>query len=190
MKIHTVLPTKSLLIKAIFVFAILTMMLSCKKNEAFEKTPDNEIFSKNNSEEIDAYFLIATANISKAIISKSQIAQQKCQDERIKRLSSKIETNQNEFLHEISEMANQKLIIILNTDEKGAKNDLYSLIDATKANFDKAYIDLIIESISDQIELLKSITRETNDTDIIKLSIKYLPTQYRFLDESKALRKQ
>jgi predicted outer membrane protein len=189
-KIYTVLSSKSLLIKAIFVFTIMTTILSCKKNETFEKAPDNEVFSNNNSEEIDAYFLIATANISKAIISKSQIAQQKCQDKRIKSLSSKIETNQNELLHEITKMANQKLIVILNTDEKESNDDLYSLIDATKANFDKAYIDLIIESISDQIELLKSITRETNDTDIIKLSIKYLPTQYRFLDESKALRKE
>ena len=190
MKIHTVLPTKYLLIKAFFVFAILTTMLSCKKNEAFEKTADKDIFSKNNSEEIDAYFLVATANISKAIISKSQIAQQKCQDIRIKRLSSKIETNQNELLREITTMASKKLVIILNTDEKQSNDDLYTLIGTNKADFDKAYIDLIIESISDQIELLKSITRETNDTDIIKLSIKYLPTQYRFLDESKALKKE
>ncbi|KIC00501.1 hypothetical protein OA93_00385 [Flavobacterium sp. KMS] len=183
-------PSKFLLVRAIFVFLILTTMLSCKKSEALEKTSDNEVFSKTASEEIDAYFLIATANISKAIISKSQIAQQKCQEGKIKKLSSEIETNQNELLHEIARMANQKLIIIINTDEKETNNDLYSLIDATKADFDKAYIDLIIESISDQIELLKSITRETNDTDIIKLSIKYLPTQYRFLDTAKAIKKE
>lgn len=188
MKLYAMLPSKSLLIKTTLIFVVLMATLSCRNNEVLEKPSDNEVFSKDDSEEIDAYFLIATANISKAIISKSQIAQQKCQKEKIKKLSSEIETNQSELLHEITRMANKKLIIITNNDEKESNNDLYSLIDATKADFDNAYIDLITESINDQIELLKSITTETNDTDIIKLSIKYLPTQYRFLDESKALR--
>ncbi|MCV9928382.1 DUF4142 domain-containing protein [Flavobacterium sp. LS1R49] len=180
-------PSRLLLIKATFAIAIMTTMSSCKKNEVLEKTSNNGVFSKDDSEEIDAYFLIATANISKAIISKSQIAQQKCQDEKLKQLSSEIESNQNEFLQEITKMANKKLIIITN-DEIDANNDLYTLIDATKATFDIAYINLIIESIEDQIELLKSISKETKDTDILKFAVKYLPKQYEFLQESKALK--
>jgi hypothetical protein len=173
---------KSIFFKTIFLLLILVFVSSCKKNYSIETSLKNETFTKNHKEEIEAFFFIAAANVSQSIISKSQIAQQKSSDSTILEISKKIEINQNLLLQEITNLANKKLIIITEINAT-RKRDLYDLIDANEYNFNHAYLDSMNDSLEEQIRLLESISKETNDQTILKMVLQYLPQQYEFSRE-------
>jgi predicted outer membrane protein len=165
-----------------FLLIIIVCVSSCKKTNPIETSLKNETFTKTEKEEIEAFFFIATANATKSIISKSQIAQQKSSDFTIQELSKKIEINQTQLLQEVSKMANKKLIIITEINATH-KRDLYDLIDANSTGFNKIYLDSMAESLKEQINLFESISKETNDKAILKLVLHYLPEQYQILRE-------
>jgi hypothetical protein len=170
-----------------FLLIIIICTVSCKKNNPIESALKKEAFDKTEKEETEAFFFIATANVSKSIISKSQIAQQKCSEISIQELSKKIETHQNELLQEITKMANKRLVIITEINATH-KRDLYKLIDADNAYFKAAYLNSISESLDEQINLFESISKETNDKMILNLVLKYLPEQYKLLRETELIK--
>jgi len=174
---------KATIFRLIFLLTIIICITSCKKNNPIETSLKNETFSKTEKEEIEAFFFIATANVTKSIISKSQIAQQKSSDSTLQEWSRKIEINQNQLLQDVSKMANKKLIIITEINATHNKLDLYKLIDASNTNFNKAYINSVSESLKEQIGLFESISKQTNDKAILKLVLQYLPEQYQILRE-------
>jgi len=179
-------------IKAAFLrvsfLLIVVCSASCKKHNPIESALKNETFTKTEKEEIEAFFFIATANVSSSIISKSQIAQQKCSEISIQELSKKIEAHQTELLQEITKIANKRLVIITEIDATH-KRDLYKLIDAGDTNFKGAYLNSITESLDEQIKLLESISKQTNDKTILSLVLKYLPEQKKLLSETESLKK-
>jgi predicted outer membrane protein len=182
--------SKSRFFNILFLLLILVCLASCKQDNKLESSNNKIVFDKKNNEEVEAYFFIATASISKSIISKSQIAQQKCSQKEIQSLSKRIENDQSHLLEDITKMANKKLIIITDINESTAKKDLYQLIDTAEVHFDKAYINSITASLSEQIELLESISKETKDESILKLVLSYLPQQYILLRETKKIKEE
>lgn len=182
-------PSKSSFLKAICIVILIIAISSCKKNESLE-TADNKYVLIKNSEEIEAYFFIATANVTKLIISKSQLAQHKSIKNTIKDVSVKIENNQNLLLQEINKIAVKKLIIINEINPTVTREDIYELVDKGEVSFDKSYINSIIKSLSEQIELFESISKETEDMEILNLVVHYLPRQYEFLREAKKIKKE
>ncbi|WP_246522422.1 DUF4142 domain-containing protein [Flavobacterium branchiicola] len=140
---------------------------------------------QNDKDQLEASFFIATANVSNAIISKSQIAQKRSEST-IQDLSKKIENHQNLLLQNISEMANKKLIII--TDINAIhKKDIYELTDPNESTFTRIYLNSIAASLSEQIKLFEKISAETNDEKILKLVLQFLPEQYQLLRETQRI---
>lgn len=129
------------------------------------------------------FFFIATANVSKAIISKSKIAQQKSSESSIAILSLKIERQQNRLLEDVNELATKRLIIISEIDAPH-RRDTYNLVNVNAFDFDTVYLKLMKQYLEEQIELLESISKETNDKTILKLVLTYLPEQFDLLRET------
>ena len=92
------------------------------------------------------------------------------------------------MLQEVTKLANRKLIIITEINATH-KRDLYDLIDADEVSFNQAYLNSIQESLHEEINLLESISKETNDQTILKLVLQYLPEQYQFLRETEKIKK-
>jgi hypothetical protein len=86
-------------------------------------------------------------------------------------------------------MATSKLIVITEINATH-KRDLYNLIDANSGEFNTIYLDAMKEAISSQIKLLESISRETNDKEILELVLRFLPQQYKLLRETERIKKQ
>jgi uncharacterized protein DUF4142 len=175
-------------LRIFFLFPIICIT-SCKHNNPIENTLKNETFSTNDKEQMEAYFFIATANLSKVIISKSQIAQQKASISIIKHLGRKIENHQSNLLHDVAKIANKRLVIVTEINNSN-KLELYKLIDASDVSFDKAFMNSLLESLNEQIEALESVSKETNDEVILKLVLHYLPELYRFLRETELIKQQ
>ncbi|WP_343542259.1 DUF4142 domain-containing protein [Flavobacterium movens] len=149
----------------------------------------NQAFAKNDREETEVFFFISTANVSKSIISKSQIAQQKSSDVIVQELSKRIEVQESQLLEAITKMATSKLIVITEINATH-KRDLYNLIDANGYDFNSIYLNGMTDAICNQIELLEAISRETNDKEILELVLRFLPQQYRLLRETERIKRQ
>lgn len=176
---------KSLFFKIAFVVLGVTFFESCNKND----TTKNTIFTDNVKEEKEAYFFIATVNVSKKMISKSQIAQQKGSQIKVVELSKKIENQQNKIFQEITKIANKKLIIITEINAAG-NQDLYELMNTTQKKFDESYLNSMSDSLTEEIELFRTITKETKDVAILKLINEFLPIQFEHLKEIEELKKK
>ncbi|MFD2938790.1 DUF4142 domain-containing protein [Flavobacterium notoginsengisoli] len=182
-------PLKASTFKVFFVFVLVVCSTSCRKINPIENSLKNQAFAITEREETETYFFISTANASKSIISKSQIAQQKSSDVIIQELGKRIEFQENLVLNEISKMATMKLIVITEINATH-KRDLYNLVDAKGNEFNDIYLNAMKDALSDQIELFETISRETNDKQILELVLRYLPEQYKLLRETERIRKQ
>ncbi|MEN2412912.1 DUF4142 domain-containing protein [Flavobacterium mesophilum] len=182
---------KAAIFKVVFLLTLLFFSACGKKEHQKANVFKNETFSQNNKQQNDqdlaeTSFFIAAANVSNALISKSQFAQKRSENP-IQDLSKKIEDNQNQLLQKISEMANKKLVIITDINVSH-KRDLFELIDTNENTFDRIYLNSISESLSEQIKLFEKISTETNDETILKLVLQYLPEQYQLLRETEKLK--
>lgn len=180
--------------KTAFIVIVTITISSCNENEKPEnRKPENKknkyVLTKN-SEQIEVYYFVATAGVTKTIISKAQLAKRKSLQNSIKIVSSKIENNQKMLLQEINKIAVQKLIIISEINTSVTNKDLYELVNKKDVDFDDAYLNSITQSLTEMIELLESIAKETNDMVILKLVAHYLPKQYEFLKETEKIKKQ
>lgn len=180
---------KTTILRIFFLLTIIICITSCKQNNPIETTLKNEVFIKSDKEHHVAYFLIATANISKSIIAKSQIAQQESSESKIWEISKRLENQQHLLLQDVMKMANNRLVIIADINADNTQ-DLYALIDKNDTNFNKAYINSMTELIAEQIKLLESISKDTNDKMILKLVLQYLPENYQLLREAAQIREQ
>jgi predicted outer membrane protein len=176
---------KAAFFKALFLL-IMILATSCRKSNSIENAlKKNETFTKNEKEkeEVEAFFFIATANVGKTIISKSQIAQQKSSENSIVILGNKIEKHQTRLLQEVTELANKKLLIISEINATH-RRDTYDLVTAkNSSDFNKVYLNAMKKCLEEQIDLLETVSKETNDKAILKLVLKYLPEQYDLLRE-------
>ncbi|WP_276380728.1 DUF4142 domain-containing protein [Flavobacterium sp. H4147] len=174
---------KAIIFKVLFLLIVI-FVTSCRKSNSIESNlKKNEAFSKNDKEEVEAFFFIATANVGKTIISKSQIAQQKSSESSIMILGKKIERNQSRLLQEVTELANKKLIIISEINATH-RRDTYDLVTAKNSSeFNRVYLRAMKKCLEEQIQLLETVSKETNDKAILKLVLKYLPEQFDLLRE-------
>lgn len=115
------------------------------------------------------------------------MAQHKGLKSTVREISKIIENNQNLLLLDFNNEALKKLIITTEVNSAVANDDLYKLIDTVDKNFDKACINSIIESLSEQINMFESISKKTQDTSILKLVLYYLPKQYELLRQAKKI---
>lgn len=182
-------PLKASIFKVFFLLVLLLCIMSCRKINPIENTFKNQAFAITEREETEAYFFISTANASKSIISKSQIAQQKSSDAIIQELSKRIEIQENQVLDEISKIATLKLIVVTEINATH-KRDLYNLIDANGSEFNDVYLDAMKNALCDQIELFETISKKTNDKQILELVLRFLPEQYKLLRETQRVKKQ
>jgi hypothetical protein len=180
---------KASIFKVLFSLLLILCITSCRKINPIENTLKKQAFAINDREETEVFFFISTANVSKSIISKSQIAQQKSSDVIVQELSKRIEVQESQLLEETTKMATSKLIVITEINATH-KRDLYNLIDANSGEFNTIYLDAMKEAISSQIKLLESISRETNDKEILELVLRFLPQQYKLLRETERIKKQ
>jgi len=172
----------------VFFLLIMICTTSCKKNNPIENTLKIETSTTDDNEQMEAYFFIATATLSKSIISKSQIAQKKTSDSIIRQISRKIENHQIELLHQVAAIANKRLIIVTDINNNTNKLNLYKLIDSNDASFNKVYMNSLTESLNKQIETFESVSNRTNDEVILKLVLHYLPELYQFLRETEQIK--
>lgn len=81
-------------------------------------------------------------------------------------------------------------LIVINEINATHKRDLYNLIDAKGKDFNDVYLDAMKDALNDQIELFETISRQTNDKQILEMVLRYLPEQYKLLRETERIRKQ
>lgn len=176
-------------LKNFFLATVIIFFSACKKNEKIEKAEkEKEILAHLYNEEKEAFFFVATANMTEAIILKSQLAQYKAKKDEIRNFGRTVENNESQLLQEIKKIATKKLIILSEINNVTNDDHLFGLIHTQSLEFDTKYISSIKQSLVEQINLFESISKKTNDTLILRLVVEYLPKQYQLLREAETIK--
>ena len=182
-------PLKAVIFKVLFFLIFLISFASCGKKSQRENAIKKESFTDTKKDEIETSFFIEMANAMYSMISKSHIAQQKSSENKILEISKKIENHQTQLLQKVTEMANKKLIIITELNV-AHKEEIYNLSNQNGNDFNKAYLNAMATSLTQQIKLFEKISKETNDELILKVVLQYLPEQYQLLRETEQIKSE
>ena len=138
----------------------------------------------DNTNEKDAAFLVAAAEIHLEEIQLGQLAQKNGQMTDVKELGKMMEEEHTKAFKDLQALSSQKQITIplaLTDDGKEANKKLLS---KSGKDFDKAYCDMMVKGHKDAIDKFKKASTNATDPDIRKWASDMLPALQTHLDHS------
>jgi putative membrane protein len=130
----------------------------------------------------DAKFAVAAANGGMAEVELGQLAQQKAVNAKVKDFGGMMVTDHTKANDEMKALASAKgitLPVAIDTDEQKVKDDLSA---KTGADFDKAYVDNMIDDHKKDIKEFEDAAKNCKDADLKAFAVKTLPTLKMHLD--------
>jgi len=179
---------KKPMLMAAFV-ATMLFAASCKDTrqqgeDTKEVSEDQNEAKFNDNDNInDAQFLVDASEMNLEAIELSILAQQRGTSSNIKELGNSIVETHKTSQGELSSLAKVKTICIptyLTNDNKEIYNKLNR---NTGQDFDKAYIDLMVDMHKKAIELFEMASSNSNDTQIQNWATSSLLNTRKQLDE-------
>jgi putative membrane protein len=130
----------------------------------------------------DAKFAVAAANGGMAEVELGTLAQQKAANQKVKDFGAMMVSDHSKANDEMKALAKSKGITLpdsIDSKEQKVKNDLST---KTGADFDKAYVDNMIEDHKNDIKEFEDATTNLKDSDLKAFAVKTLPTLKMHLD--------
>lgn len=130
----------------------------------------------------DAKFAVAAANGGMAEVELGTLAQQKAANAKVKDFGGMMVSDHSKANDEMKALAKSKGITLpttIDNDEQKVKDNLSS---KSGADFDKAYVDNMIEDHKNDIKEFEDAIKNLKDPDLKAFAIKTLPTLKMHLD--------
>ncbi|NOW96436.1 DUF4142 domain-containing protein [Mucilaginibacter sp. SG564] len=130
----------------------------------------------------DAKFAVAAANGGMAEVELGTLAQQKAANQKVKDFGGMMVSDHSKANEEMKALAKSKGIILpttIGSDEQKVKDNLSS---KSGADFDKAYVDNMIEDHKNDIKEFEDAAKNLKDQDLKAFAVKTLPTLKMHLD--------
>ncbi|WPU95716.1 DUF4142 domain-containing protein [Mucilaginibacter sabulilitoris] len=124
----------------------------------------------------DAKFAVAAANGGIAEVELGTLAQQKAVNQKVKDFGGMMVSDHSKANEEMKALAKSKGITLptkIDSDEQKVKDNLSS---KSGADFDKAYVDNMIEDHKNDIKEFEDATKNLKDPDLKAFAVKTLPT--------------
>lgn len=164
--IFFLLSASSILI--IILFSRTFLSDDSKTVETVKSTSTKVNLIGGNSRDKEIKALVSIAKINLAQITFSRLAQREAKIEAIKMLGRTVEKTQYKYLHDLTVLANRKLITLpsyTSTNEKIIYEQLGNQ-SQTYFDFDEAYCEAIIKGHQEIIAICEDIYLESNDLEI------------------------
>lgn len=161
---------KKTMIQSAFV-AFILLFASCTNNQRPDDTTDvaeehNDAKFVNDRQADDAQFLVNAAEINLEQIQLGQLAQQHGTTTQVKELGKMMEDAHSKSLRDLTALAKSKMITIP-TSLTDNTHDNYNILNEKSVNdFDKAYVDMIVSSHKNAIEVFEEASTDSYDTAI------------------------
>jgi len=130
-----------------------------------------------------------TAYAGNAEVELGQLAQQKSSNERVKNFAQMMVTDHSKANDDLKSIAGQKNVTLptgMDEDHMKHKEDLSK---KSGADFDKAYINMMIDGHKKVIDHLEKAQKDATDPDVKNFATQKLPTIRMHLDSAQAIKK-
>lgn len=134
------------------------------------------------AEDDDGDFAVKAANGGMLEMEVARLAREKAQSSDVKEFAAMIMTDHQKANDELKALAARKNITLparLGEDEQKHVDELAKL---SGAEFDKKYVDLMVEDHEDDVKLFKEAADDSDDADLKAFAAKQLPTLQKHLE--------
>jgi putative membrane protein len=144
----------------------------------------------SSASEDDSKFAVAAASDGLAEVELGHLAEQKSADPKVKEFGSMMVTDHSKANDELSALAKSKNITlppVPGEDEQKVKNDLAG---KSGKDFDKAYIDEMVDDHHKDVKLFEDAKSTVKDPDLLTFIDKTLPVLKKHLQHVESIKKQ
>ena len=121
-------------------------------------------------------------------VELGNLAQQKAKNQRVKDFGKMMVDDHTQANNNLKDIASRKNIAVPATITDDQKKEMEKLSKKSGADFDKAYVDMMVEDHKKDIDAFKKATDKVGDNDIKNFATNTLPTLQKHLDSIQAIK--
>jgi putative membrane protein len=140
-------------------------------------------------DENDAKFATAAANGGMAEVAVGQLAGEKAMNAKVKAFAAMMVTDHSKVNEQLMAIAKAKNITLPSAPDEEHQKKKADLAAKTGADFDKAYVDAMIDGHKKTISLFEDAAKNCKDADLKAFAEKTLPTIKGHLTEIESIKK-
>lgn len=163
-----------------------------KKNDTTEQAEEANDEKEDQgaiSSEDDAEFAVKAASGGLMEVELARMAQQKAQNKAVKDFAAMMIKDHTKANDELKSLAAQKNITLPSAPGNKHQKHIDDLAKVTGAEFDKEYMDLMVEDHEEDVKLFEEIARDDAEDAAIKaFAAKTVPTLKNHLAEAKRIK--
>lgn len=129
------------------------------------------------------------ANAGNAEVEIGQLAQQKATNERVKNFAQMMVTDHSKANDDLKTIAGQKNVNLPTGMDEDHMKHKEELSKKSGADFDKAYINMMIDGHKKVIDHFEKAAKDATDPDVKNFASQKLPTIKMHLDSAQAIKK-
>ena len=156
-------------------------------NEAIDATASSDSMARAQKEDVDDVIEVASGGMMEVELGK--IALQKATSSKVKQFAQMMIDDHTKANEELKMLASSKNIVLPTTLIDKHQKTVNDVSDETGKNFDKKYMDTMVEDHKKDVDKFKKIADKANDADIKAFAAKTLPTLMHHREEAEKLEK-
>jgi len=137
----------------------------------------------------DAQFMVKAKSGNQLEVTLGELAQTNAQSPAVKRFGLMMVRDHSEGEKELRSMAIAKRIVMPDTLSNQQQKEADDLKKKTGHDFDKAYIDLMVDDHKEDIDEFTKAAQQANDPDIKALAAKMVPVLKEHYDSARILKR-
>ena len=166
-----------------------------------EKAPDSVEAAKDTNDkkadantmgvtENDSKFLVFAADAGMTEIQAAQLAKTEAISAKTKAFADDMIKDHSAAADEVKALAGKKNVTVPDAISDDHRKDLDDLGKKKGADFEKAYVNMMVDDHQKVVDKFKDAADKCNDPDIKALAAKLLPTLQAHLDHAKTLKEE
>jgi putative membrane protein len=186
--------------KRSIAFALPFLLLACNNEgkDSVEKADSaNEAKMDSNSttsqtlqtDEASSSFLVKAADGGLTEVRMGELGQQKATNTSVKNFATMMINDHTGANDQVKSLAAQRNVTLPDAPAADNQKNVEDLAKKTGKDFDKAFMDAMINDHEKTVDLFKSASSKSNDADVKAFADNTLPKLQMHLDSAKAIRK-
>lgn len=176
---------RSILGKMLLSAAVITMTLgatSCKDNketdptEVAEEQNEAKFEDTNEAKEDDAEYFVFAADVNRKEIELAKLAQQKSTNAEVRAFAEILFNDHTKAMADLEKNAELKNISLPTALSEDGKKAYDKLSKEKTEDFDKKYVDMMVDGHEEAIKKMEKASEEANDEEIRMWAADMLPT--------------
>ena len=186
--------------KTLIYFAISAVLFACNNaneegKDSVEKADSANEAKRDSTPDViqtDAAttdFLVKAANGGLTEVEMGRMAESKATDPGVKRFAAMMVNDHTAANNEVKSLAAARNVSIPSTPSEEHQKDMAKFNDKTGKNFDKDYMDMMVDDHQETIKLFEKTNDDTKDEQVRTFINNTLPKLRMHLDSAQAIRK-